>query len=82
MALFRNSLHNNSINRNGDHDILFAEMRFVFQDQKPTHATIQEITLIVEQAVEISGDIISRPEILALPAPIENLFQIEIGQFG
>ena len=82
MALLRNSLHDNSINRNGDHDILFAGVRFVFQNQKPTRATIQDIMLIVEQAVEITRDMIGRPEILALPTPIENLFQIEIGEFG
>lgn len=82
MALLRNSLHNNSINKNGDHTILLSGVTFNFENDKPTHATIQDTLLVIEQAVEIAAEIVSRPEILALPAPIENSFQIEIGQFG
>ncbi len=82
MALLRNSLHNNSINKNGDHDILLSGVRFVFENDKPTHATIQDTLHVIEQAVETAAEIISQPQILALPTPIENRFQIEIGQFG
>lgn len=82
MALLRNSLHNNSVNLNGDHDILVSGVRFVFKNDKPTQATIQDTLLLLEQAVEIAAEIIKQPEVLALPAPIENRFQVEIGQFG
>jgi len=82
MALLRNSLHNNSINKNGDHKVLLYGTMFIFENDKPTHATIQDILLVIEQAVEITAEIISQPEIFILPTPIENRFQIEIGQFG
>lgn len=82
LALLRNSLHNNSINKNGDHDIQLSGARFVFKDDKPTQATIQDTLLLLDRAVEITAEIINHPKVLALPAPIENRFQVEIGRFG
>jgi hypothetical protein len=82
MALLRNSLHNNGINKNGNHDINVSGVRFIFEDDKPTRATTNDIVFIVEQGIEIVAGLINLPEILGLPAPIENRFQIEMGQFG
>ena len=82
MALLRNSLHSNSVNRNGDHDILLFGVRFVFQNNKPTTATMPNILHVIEHAIEIVAEIVVHPTITALPAPIENRFQVEIGRFG
>lgn len=82
MALLRNSLHNNSVNRNGDHDIVVFGVRFVFQNNRATHATMHDILHVIEHAIEIVGEITVHPAIVALPAPIANRFQVEIGQFG
>lgn len=79
MSILRNSLHNNSINRNFHFDKTINGRRFIFIKDKPTTATIFDHIFLIDFAFDAIGDIIKSPEVLKLPTPIPDLFHVEMG---
>lgn len=79
ISIMRNSLHNNSINRNCNFNELINGRRFTFVKNKPTTGTIFDHIFLIDFALDIIEEIIKSPEILKLSSPIPDLFHVEIG---
>jgi hypothetical protein len=79
ISILRNSLHNNSINKNRDFNTIINGKQFTFTKNKPTTATISDIIFLIDFALDIIEEVIKSPEVSRLSSPIPDLFHIEIG---
>ena len=79
MSIMRNSLHNNSINRNRSFNELINGKRFIFIKNKHTTGDIFDHIFLIDFALDIIEEIINSPEVLNLPVPIPDSFHVEMG---
>jgi hypothetical protein len=79
MSILRNSLHNNSINKNGDFTTIVRGQKFEFINNKPTTGTILDHIFLIDYILDILEEIIESPEISKFNTPIPDLFHIELG---
>jgi hypothetical protein len=80
MSILRNSLHNNSINKNGDFTTIIRGQKFEFINYKPTTGTIFDHIFLIDFTLDIIKEIIESPEISKYTTPIPDLFHIELDQ--
>lgn len=78
LSLLRNSLHNNSINRNESFQTTIKGKEFVFKKDSPTQATIFDVIFLIDHVLDVIDEIINAPEVAALPAPIPVEFHPQL----
>ncbi len=79
MSILRNSLHNNSINKNRSFNELVNGKRFIFIKNKHTTGDIFDHIFLIDFALDIIEEVVNSREVLSLSAPIPDQFHIEIG---
>jgi hypothetical protein len=79
MSVLRNSLHNNSVNRNASIDKTINGRHFEIIENKNTQATIFDIIFLIDYSIDIIESIINSEEILKLPTPIPDQFHLNLG---
>lgn len=79
ISLLRNSLHNNSINKNKDFEEIINGKLFKFVKGEPVQGTIHDDIFLVDYALDIIKEVSEAPEVLKLSTPIQDLFHVKIG---
>ncbi len=78
LSMVRNSLHNNSINKNGDFSAVINGREFKFFNNKPTTATIFDLIFLIDYTLDILKEVIESPEISKFNTSIPDLFHVEL----
>ena len=78
MTVMRNSLHNNSVNKNASIDKTIKGKRFELIKNQNTHSTIFDIIFFIDCSLDIIEEVINAPEVLRLPTPIPDQFHLNL----